>query len=60
MWLSTLEAMDAELVSDSLVYRYNPERLTGRAARLRGHVLAVHVLATWTRWPGPAGSTRRG
>jgi GH15 family glucan-1,4-alpha-glucosidase len=24
-WLSTLEAMDAELVSDSLVYRYDPE-----------------------------------
>jgi GH15 family glucan-1,4-alpha-glucosidase len=23
-WLSTLEAMDRELVSDSLVYRYNP------------------------------------
>jgi GH15 family glucan-1,4-alpha-glucosidase len=25
MWLSTLRAMDKELVSDSLVYRYNPE-----------------------------------
>ncbi len=24
MWLDTLAAMDAELVSDSLVYRYNP------------------------------------
>jgi GH15 family glucan-1,4-alpha-glucosidase len=24
MWLSTLEAMDRELVADSLVYRYNP------------------------------------
>jgi GH15 family glucan-1,4-alpha-glucosidase len=24
MWLATLDAMDAELVSDSLVYRYNP------------------------------------
>ncbi|HEU5418986.1 MAG TPA: glycoside hydrolase family 15 protein [Streptosporangiaceae bacterium] len=24
MWLSTLEGMDRELVSDSLVYRYNP------------------------------------
>jgi len=24
-WRSTLDAMDAELVSDSLVYRYNPE-----------------------------------
>jgi GH15 family glucan-1,4-alpha-glucosidase len=25
MWISTLEAMDAELVTDSLVYRYDPE-----------------------------------
>ncbi len=25
LWLSTLNAMDKELVSDSLVYRYNPE-----------------------------------
>jgi GH15 family glucan-1,4-alpha-glucosidase len=25
MWQSTLRAMDEELVSDSLVYRYNPE-----------------------------------
>ncbi|WP_336082215.1 glycoside hydrolase family 15 protein [Nocardia sp. SSK8] len=25
MWLSTLDAMDRELVSDSLVYRYDPE-----------------------------------
>ena len=24
MWLSTLDAMDAELVTDSLVYRYDP------------------------------------
>jgi len=24
MWLSTLDAIDAELVSDSLVYRYDP------------------------------------
>ncbi|MGH3248769.1 MAG: glycoside hydrolase family 15 protein, partial [Trebonia sp.] len=24
MWLSTLRAMDSQLVSDSLVYRYNP------------------------------------
>jgi pentatricopeptide repeat protein len=24
MWLSTLDGMDRELVSDSLVYRYNP------------------------------------
>jgi GH15 family glucan-1,4-alpha-glucosidase len=25
MWTSTLDAMDTELVTDSLVYRYNPE-----------------------------------
>jgi GH15 family glucan-1,4-alpha-glucosidase len=25
MWISTLDAMDRELVTDSLVYRYNPE-----------------------------------
>jgi GH15 family glucan-1,4-alpha-glucosidase len=25
MWISTLRAMDAELVTDSLVYRYDPE-----------------------------------
>ena len=25
MWTSTLQAMDSELVTDSLVYRYNPE-----------------------------------
>jgi len=25
MWLSTLRAMDSELVTDSLVYRYNPD-----------------------------------
>jgi GH15 family glucan-1,4-alpha-glucosidase len=24
MWLSTLDAIERELVSDSLVYRYNP------------------------------------
>ena len=34
MWLSTLEAMDDELVSDSLVYRYNP---TASPDGLRGH-----------------------
>jgi GH15 family glucan-1,4-alpha-glucosidase len=33
-WLSTLKAMDAELVSDSLVYRYNP---SASPDGLRGH-----------------------
>ena len=44
MWLDTLQAMDKKLVSDSLVYRYDPSALAGRPARQRGHVLAVHVL----------------
>ena len=44
MWQSTLRAMDEELVSDSLVYRYDPQRLAGRAARLGGHVHDLHVL----------------
>jgi GH15 family glucan-1,4-alpha-glucosidase len=34
MWLSTLRAMDRELVSDSLVYRYNP---SASPDGLRGH-----------------------
>jgi GH15 family glucan-1,4-alpha-glucosidase len=34
MWLSTLNAMDRELVSDSLVYRYNP---SASPDGLRGH-----------------------
>ncbi len=34
MWLSTLEAMKGELVSDSLVYRYNP---SASPDGLRGH-----------------------
>src|SRR4029079_14303916 len=36
MWLSTLEAMDAELVSDSLVYRYDPEASPDALARSEG------------------------
>ena len=59
MWLSTLTAMDRELVSDSLVYRYNPTRRpTGwGATRARSRCARS---GTWTRWPGPAGSTRPG
>ena len=34
IWLATLEAMDGELVSDSLVYRYNP---SASPDGLRGH-----------------------
>ena len=36
MWPSTLDAMDDELVTDSLVYRYDPARVAGRAAGLEG------------------------
>ena len=59
MWLSTLDAMDDELVSDSLVYRYDPsaspdglrgQRAPSRSARS----------GTSTRWPAPAGSSRPG
>ena len=57
MWLSTLEAMDETLVSDSLVYRYNPRHDAGRAARQRGHVLALHVLVR--RRAGQGGPARR-
>ena len=42
-WLSTLDAITEELVSDSLVYRYNaeasPDGVDGE-----GHVLDLHVL----------------
>ncbi len=44
MWLSTLSAMNNELVSDSLVYRYNPSASPDGLAGQRGHLLAVHVL----------------
>jgi GH15 family glucan-1,4-alpha-glucosidase len=40
-WTSTLSAMDKTLVSDSLVYRH---RLPRRTHRLRGDLLAVHIL----------------
>ena len=42
-------AMDDELVTDSLVYRYDPAASPGRPARLGGHVLAVHASPTSTR-----------
>ena len=51
-------AMDRELVSDSLVYRYNPCASPGRPARQRGHVLAVHLPVR--RRAGPGGPARRG
>ena len=60
MWLSTLDAMDRELVSDSLVYRYDPGRLARRSARAMRARSRCAPSGTSTRWPAPAGSTRRG
>ena len=44
MWLSTLESMDHELVSDSLVYRYNP---SASPDGLRGHEGTFSLCTFW-------------
>jgi len=44
MWLSTLDAMDDKLVSDSLVYRYNPEMTPGG---LRGREGTFSLCTFW-------------
>ncbi|SFS07595.1 Glucoamylase (glucan-1,4-alpha-glucosidase), GH15 family [Microbacterium sp. cf046] len=44
MWLSTLAAMDTELVSDSLVYRYNP---SASPDGLRGHEGTFTLCSFW-------------
>ena len=44
MWLSTLRAMDAELVSDSLVYRYNP---SASPDGLLGHEGTFSIATYW-------------
>src|SRR5215469_13087463 len=44
MWQSTLEAMDNELVSDSLVYRYNP---SASPDGLRGHEGTFSLCTFW-------------
>ena len=44
MWLSTLDAMDGELVSDSLVYRYNP---SASPDGLRGHEGTFSICTFW-------------
>jgi GH15 family glucan-1,4-alpha-glucosidase len=44
MWLATLDAMDAELVSDSLVYRYNP---SASPDGLRGHEGTFSICTFW-------------
>ena len=52
-WLSTLDLMTEELVSDTLVYRYNVEGLAGRARGRGGHVLDLLLLVR-----GGAGARR--
>ena len=44
MWLSTLDAMDTELVSDSLVYRYNP---SASPDGLRGEEGTFSICTFW-------------
>jgi GH15 family glucan-1,4-alpha-glucosidase len=44
MWLSTLHAMDHELVSDSLVYRYDP---SASPDGLRGHEGTFSICTYW-------------
>ncbi|HKS70198.1 MAG TPA: glycoside hydrolase family 15 protein [Ktedonobacterales bacterium] len=44
MWLSTLREMDEELVSDSLVYRYNP---SASPDGLRGHEGTFSIATYW-------------
>jgi pentatricopeptide repeat protein len=43
-WLATLQAMDKELVSDSLVYRYNP---SASPDGLRGHEGTFSLCTFW-------------
>jgi GH15 family glucan-1,4-alpha-glucosidase len=43
-WLATLRAMDQELVSDSLVYRYNP---SASPDGLRGHEGTFSIATYW-------------
>jgi GH15 family glucan-1,4-alpha-glucosidase len=58
-WLSTLDAITSELVSDSLVYRYNigPHQMVSRATRER---FRSACSGTSRRWPAPGGWTRPG
>jgi GH15 family glucan-1,4-alpha-glucosidase len=44
MWLATLDAMDGELVSDSLVYRYDP---AASPDGLRGHEGTFSICTFW-------------
>ena len=53
-------AMDDELVTDSLVYRYDPAASPDGLRGSRGHLLAVHVRLRRRPGPRPGSSTRRG
>jgi GH15 family glucan-1,4-alpha-glucosidase len=44
MWLATLDAMDGELVSDSLVYRYDP---SASPDGLQGHEGTFSICTSW-------------
>ena len=58
-WLSTLDAISDELVSDSLVYRYNVEASPDGLAGEEGTFSHVLASGTWRRSPAPGGSTTR-
>jgi GH15 family glucan-1,4-alpha-glucosidase len=58
-WLSTLRAMDQELVTDSLVHRYNPDASPDGLLGSEG-TFSLCTFASWTHSPGPAGSTTHG
>lgn len=59
MWGATLDAMEQELVSDSLVYRYNPD---ASPDGLRGSEAPSRCArsCTSTPWRGRGAPTRRG
>ena len=60
-WLSTLDALTASLVSDSLVYPVRPAGKPGRAARPGRHLLGVLVLVRGGARPrrAPGGGAAR-
>ena len=60
LWLSTLDAISDELVSDSLVYRYNVEASPGRARWATRARSRSARSGTSRPWPGRATWTRRG
>ena len=58
-WLSTLDAIEEELVTDSLVYRYDPAASPDGLQGSEGPSPSAPC-GTSTPWPAPAGSRRRG